>query len=127
MLPQIFTPEEMVSRQPAGQRHVANSKIRTVWIIGNHKRSILRSQEVRSAGAGHRGHRKVARQTRRGTAFPRDRRAEAGMKTDERAAADRNPRWSTGHHIVIPRPVIPLIMPDGADGGELVRDGCESL
>ena len=44
------------------------------------------------------------------------------MKADERSAADRNPRWRAGHHVMVAGAVVPLVVADRADDGQLVGD-----
>ena len=52
---------------------------------------------------------------------------ETRMKADKRAAADRDARRRAGHHVVIARAVIALIVADRADDGQLVGDVREPL
>lgn len=48
--------------------------------------------------------------------------SHARVKTDEGAAADGDAWWGAGHHVVIPRTVVALVMANRADNRILVRD-----
>jgi len=49
------------------------------------------------------------------------------MKADERAAADGNSRRRAGHHVVVARAMVALVMTDRANDGELIGDGPQPL
>ncbi len=67
-------------------------------------------------------HREIRRQSLGRTALVGRHRTHAGMKADERAAADRNPRRRAGHHVVIAGAVVPLVVANRADDRQLVGD-----
>ena len=54
-------------------------------------------------------------------------RAQAGVEADERAAADRDPRRGAGHHVVVARAVVALVVADRPHDGELVGDRRQPL
>lgn len=47
------------------------------------------------------------------------------METDEGAAADGNAGWRAGHHVMVARAVIALVVSNRSDDGVFVRDRCE--
>ena len=49
------------------------------------------------------------------------------MKADEGAAADGNSRRRAGHHVMVARAVVPLIVADRADHREFVGDRTQPL
>ncbi len=114
------------SKRPVAQLardgHVADAEAGTVGVIGDDEGGIFGAEEVRAAGARHLRHREVRRHARRGAAFVGDDGAEAGVKADEGAAADRDARRSAGHHVVVAGAVVALVVADGAHHGQLVGD-----
>ena len=53
--------------------------------------------------------------------------AEARMKADEGAAANRDARRSAGHHVMVAGTVIALVVANGAHDGQLVGNRTEAL
>ena len=73
------------------------------------------------------GNRKVGGQPARRRPLVGRHRAQAGMKADERAAADRNARRRAGHHVVVAGAVVALVVADRADDAQLVADRGQPL
>ena len=113
---------EFVIRQALGKCNIANAEIGTVGIIRDNKWSVLRPQKIRATRPRHGRHREIGWQTVGLPEFMSSDRSHAGMKTYERTTTDGNPWWSPGHHVVISRSMIGLIMPDRPNQGELVGD-----
>jgi len=107
--------------EAAGEGDVADAEVRVVRVAVNDEGGVFGPQEIRAAGAGHRrdgeirGEAVVLAELVGGDA------SHAGMKADERPAADRNSRGGPGHHVVVAGSVVPLVVADGADDGELVE------
>ena len=92
-----------------------------VRIVADDERGVLRAEEVRPARPRHARHREVRRQPAGAALLVRDHRAQARMEADERAAADGNARRGAGHHVVVARAVVALVVADRADHRELVE------
>ena len=128
------------ARQPVGERpqvaalgearplngarcgEIADPEAGRVGIVADDKRSVLRAEEVRAAGAGHAGKGEVAGEAVRRLALVPSDRAHAGMEADKRAAADRDPRRGAGHHVMVAGAVVALVVAHRTDDGELVSD-----
>ena len=101
---------------------IADPEARRIGIVADDKWGVLGAEEVRAAGAGHAGQREVAGEAvRRRPLVPGDR-AHAGVEADKRTAADRDPRRSAGHHVMVAGAVVALVVAHRTDDGELVGD-----
>ena len=123
-LPAVANPPVI---EPLGHGHVTDAEALAVGVVRNNKRSVPGSQEVRPPRAGDAGEREVRRQVVRGAAFGRDHRPHAGMEAHKRPTAHRNAGGGPGHHVVVARSVVVLVVADRTQNGELVADRRQPL
>ncbi len=57
------------------------------------------------------------------TDLVRNHTAKTRVEADERAASDRDPWRSAGHHVVVARPVVALVVSNRSNDRQIVRDG----